>query len=1022
MKKNEITQYIAELNRSYREGNATEHTYRPALQRLLEKLTSEVTITNEPKRIACGAPDYIVTRKEIPVGYIEAKDIGENLNDKKHKTQFDRYKRSLHNLIITDYLTFQLFENGGIVMSVTIAKTDKNNVIADATQFNAFTTLVSRFTDYNEQGICTSVHLSKVMAAKARLMANIIENALSGEEQEGDNSLDFQVKGFREVLIPDINYKEFSDIYAQTIAYGMFTACLNDTLDTKFTRSKAAQLIPHSNPFLRKFFQYVAGNDLDERICWVVEDLADLFNHVNVTEIINEFGKNEHDPIIHFYETFLAEYDPALRKSRGVWYTPQPVVQFIVQAVDDILKQDFRLSKGLADESKTKIKEKKYHKVQILDPATGTGTFLAEVVQNIYERYKNQKGMWQSYVIEHLIPRINGFEILMASYAMAHLKLDMVLQQNTDYKTSDSKRLRIYLTNSLEEARTKSEILFAKWLSDEANEANSIKQDAPVMVVLGNPPYNVSSQNKNDWIDGLIAEYKQGLNEKKLNLDDDYIKFIRYGQHYIQKNGGGILAYISNNSFIDGVTHRQMRKSLATTFDKIYILNLHGSSKKKETAPDGKSDGNVFDIQQGVSINIFIKTTDKNELAKIYYCDLFGSREEKYRFLSERRLSSLEWHELSPTTPYYFFVPKNFEKQHEYKKGFSITEIFTVYNNAIKTDRDALFVDMDKETLERRIQRLLSGNYDEKFVETYRVFDSGSYKLTKSISKKQFDKNNVKTIQYRFFDYRYIYYKPGLTSRPAFKVMKHLNPENVSLLTCRQQSSSDFRHIFVSKLFSEVCTVSLQTKETTYVFPLYLYPEFNNLFADEPRKSNLDETIVSEISQRIGLRFTEEKEESRKTFAPIDVLDYIYAVLHSPAYREKYKEFLKIDFPRVPYPENAKIFRALIALGAKLRRLHLMEDIEPKEGVADYPVSGSNVIEKPEYKSGNVWINDRQFFGHVPLAAWNFYIGGYQPAQKWLKDRKEKTLGYDEIQHYRTIIRVLMETEDVMRALTVIEK
>ena len=648
-----ITQYISEINRVYKAGNATEHSYRPALKTLLEKITDGLTITNEPKRIACGAPDYIVTRGEIPVGYVEAKDIDTDLNHKSHKPQFDRYRQSLDNLIITDYLTFQLFETNATdaashVSTVTIAKTGKTGIEADKTQFETFAALINLFAGYQGQSIQTSVHLSKIMAAKARLMANIIENALNDNEITYNNSLEDQLKGFREVLMHDITCKEFSDIYAQTVAYGMFAARLNHT-EALFSRSKAAQLIPRSNPFLRKLFQYIAGYDLDERICWVVDDLADLFNYVDIDAIVKEFDKADHDPIIHFYETFLAEYDPALRKSRGVWYTPKPVVQFIVQAVDDILKQDFGLSEGLADMSTVKLKqhvqqndgslkeeEKEYHRVQILDPAAGTGTFLAEVVQNIYQRFKKQQGMWQSYAHKHLIPRINGFEILMASYAMAHLKLYMLLKQTGCTTPNPSKggefdhpypskggefgqRLRIYLTNSLDEARAKTEIPFAKWLSDEANEASRIKQDVPVMVVLGNPPYSGESQNSGAWMNRLMNDYKKepsGIKLQEKNskwINDDYVKFIRYGQHFIENNGEGILAFINNHSFLDNPTFRGMRYNLLQTFDKIYIIDLHGNAKKKETAPDGSKDENVFDIQQGVSINIFVKKRKENE-------------------------------------------------------------------------------------------------------------------------------------------------------------------------------------------------------------------------------------------------------------------------------------------------------------------------------------------------------------------------------------------------------------------------
>jgi predicted helicase len=821
----EITRYIAEIDKIYRAGNATEHSYRPALKSLLEKIT-ELDATNEPRHIACGAPDYIVTRNEIPVGYVEAKDIGIDLNAKVNKAQFDRYKQSLGNLIITDYLTFQLFAEGNQVASVTIARESSGDITADKKQYDTFLELIEQFSGYSGKTIYQSLELARMMAAKAKLLAEVIRKALSEKNSEED-TLSGQLEGFRKILIHDLSETSFADMYAQTLAYGLFAARLNQRDAQTFDRTIASHLVPKSNPFLRKFFQYIAGFDLDSRIRWIVDALADLFNSVAVEDILKEFGKANQDPYIHFYETFLAEYDPALRESRGVYYTPLPVVQFIVRAVNDILQKEFGLAQGLADNTKIKlsvkgtnkqgnpivVEEREFHKVQILDPAAGTGTFLAETINTIYHSYfVAQKGMWAGYCREHLVPRLNGFEILMASYAMAHFKLDMTLKETgfnwNDGQNGENKRLHIYLTNTLEEAPERiPELFMAQWLAQEAEEARNVKRDVPVMVVMGNPPYNVSTQNKNDWIDGLIVEYKQGLKEKKINLDDDYIKFIRYGQYLIDKNTSGILAYISNNSFVDGITHRKMRKALLESFDKIYVFDLHGSFKKRETAPDGKSDDNVFDIQQGVSINIFIKTTEKPELAKVYHYDFFGKREEKYRFLLEREFFSLEWRELYPESPYYFFVPKNFENQHEYKKGFSVTELFNVYNNAIKTDRDALFIDMDRGTLEKRMQRLLSGNYDAHFTEKYRVFDSGSYKLTKVMSRNHFEDNNIESIQYRPFDYRHIYYKQGITSRPAFNIMKHLKHENISLLTCRQQSTFDFQHVFLSKTFTEVCTI-----------------------------------------------------------------------------------------------------------------------------------------------------------------------------------------------------------------------
>jgi len=499
------------------------------------------------------------------------------------------------------------------------------------------------------------------MAGKARLMADVIEKSLdSDDENEKRSNLKSQMISFKQMLIHDITNRSFADIYSQTIAYGMFAARYHDPSLPTFSRMEAAQLIPKSNPFLRKLFQDIAGFDLDDTLLWIVEELVTIFLASDVSKIMKNFGKStkQDDPVVHFYETFLGEYNPALRKARGVWYTPQPVVNFIVRAVDDILKDEFDLPQGLADTSKTKVTvkvpthdkryaggmreyEQEVHKVQILDPATGTGTFLAEVVRQIHKKFEGQQGVWTRYATEHLIPRLNGFELLMASYAMAHLKMDMLLTE-TGYKPTDDQRFRIFLTNSLEEAHPDTGTLFSSWLSDEADQANAIKRDTPVMCVIGNPPYSVSSSNKGEWIESLTADYKKDLNERNIQpLSDDYIKFIRYGQHFIDKNGEGILAYISNNSFIDGIIHRKMRKHLLESFDKIYILDLHGNSRKRETAPDGKIDKNVFDIMAGVSINLFIKTNQKSksDKGKVFHYDLFGERVFKYNFLNENKIN-----------------------------------------------------------------------------------------------------------------------------------------------------------------------------------------------------------------------------------------------------------------------------------------------------------------------------------------------------------------------------------------------
>ncbi|MDR3704968.1 MAG: DNA methyltransferase [Paludibacteraceae bacterium] len=1044
-----VDQYISSINSRYKQGNATEHTFRGDLQQLIESIVPDIRATNEPKRQKCGAPDYILTKGDIEIGYIEAKDIGDAdlEGKKKNKEQFNRYKSALSNLVFTDYLQFYFYREGKLITKVTIASIDsspKGNVITSLPEnFEAFENLIKNFTLHVGQTIKSPKRLAELMAGKARLLSDVIEKALTSDETHNeDSTLKDQMKAFKDILIHDIKPKEFADVYAQTIAYGMFAARLHDPSLDSFSRQEAAELIPKSNPFLRKLFGYIAGPDIDDRIRWIVDSLAEIFLACNVYELLKDFGKatQTEDPIIHFYETFLSEYDPALRKARGVWYTPQPVVNFIVRAVDDILKTEFGLPQGLADTSKTTIKvntqtidkktgqnkqmEREVHRVQILDPATGTGTFLAEVIKLIHKKFEGQQGIWSNYVENQLLPRLNGFELLMASYAMAHLKLDLLLTE-TGYKPTTDQRFRVYLTNSLEEYHPDTGTLFANWLSTEANEANRIKRETPVMCVIGNPPYSVSSSNKGEWIQNLIIDYKKKLNERKINLDDDYIKFIRFGQYFIDKNGSGVLAYISNNSFIDGITHRQMRKSLLESFDKIYILDLHGNAKKKEVCSDGTPDQNVFDIMQGVSINIFIKTAQKkeDELGIVLHSCLQGKRNFKYEYLKNASISSIKWMTLNFSDPYNFFIPKDFTLDSKYKKGFKVDKLLVVNSNGIETKCDSLAIHFDENSLNQVIN-----DFKNEEVPNLRI----KYKTKEDSSGWNFI-NAKKSILSDVFFHQKIHYRPfdiretiitknsgGFIGRSRFEVMRHFLNPNLGLIIPRQ-TTQDYRHSFISnKIIEGNITASAKLFGTGCIFPLYLYPEINaqqTIDGTTTRTPNLKPEIVKQIAEGLGLAFVPEKEEGTNTFAPIDLLDYIYAVLHSPAYREKYKEFLKIDFPRVPYPTDAARFWQLVELGGRLRQIHLLESPVVEQYITQYPEDGDNVVVKPEYKDGRVYINPVQYFAGVPQVAWDFYIGGYQPAQKWLKDRKGRALSFEDILHYQKIIVALAETDRLMKAI-----
>ena len=1029
-----LNQYVSNLNTLYQTGRAREHSYRSDLQVLLSDMHPSILVTNEPSRSECGAPDYMLSRKDVPVGYIEAKDIGVDLKSKTLKEQFDRYKAGLSNLIFTDYMDFHFYKDGNFVTSVAIASLENGVIVPHEEQFDTFVGLMQNFVVVVSQTIKSPTKLAEMMAGKAKLMANVIEQSLASDDlQEKRSSLKQQMLSFQQMLIHDINNQAFADIYAQTIAYGMFAARYHDPTLPTFSREEAATLIPKSNPFLRKLFQDIAGYDLDNRLVWIVDELVSIFLATDVAVIMKNFGKStkQEDPVVHFYETFLAAYNPALRKARGVWYTPQPVVNFIVRAVDDILKTEFGLSQGLADTSKIKIKKKavtqtgtganskikevyteqEVHKVQILDPATGTGTFLAEVVKHIYQKFEGQQGIWSKYVTNDLIPRLNGFELLMASYAMAHLKMDMLLTE-TGYKPTDDQRFRIFLTNSLEEAHPDTQTLFSSWLSDEADQANAIKRDAPVMVVMGNPPYSGESANKGEWIMNLMEDYKKepGGKEKLKErnpkwINDDYVKFMRFGQYYIDKNGSGILGFINPHGFLDNPTFRGMRWNLLKTYDKIYTIDLHGNSNKQEKSPDGSIDVNVFDIQQGVSINLFVKTGNKKlgEIGKVFHYDLYGKREFKYGFLSDNKLNQISFRELDVISPNYSFVLRNLEKLKIYENGFSALEIFSINSIGIVTSKDEILINNSEDDLIKNV--------------------SEYYSINSEISL-------VKKISYRPFDTKFIYYDVKLIERAREKVMRHfLRGENLGLITARSNKSETCDHFFISKNVMETKCGERTTQSA--IFPLYLYPDTNgqqSAFETAERVPNLNMEIVNEIAKSLRLQFVTEKTEGnvcmannsevrndfRTTFAPIDLLDYIYAVLHSPKYREKYKEFLKIDFPRVPYPNDQKTFFDLVELGSQLREIHLLESPVVTKYITQYPEDGDNVVTKPLYKDGKVYINESQFFANVPEVAWNFYIGGYQPAQKWLKDRKGIELSYEDILHYQKIVVALKETDRIM--------
>ena len=1087
-----MQEYIIELNNLFEAGNATEHSYRPALKKFIDNIIidhTQIQVVNEPKRIACGAPDLIITKNNIPACYIETKNIGIDLKSKQNREQFDRYINALDTFIITDYLTFTFYQKQQEVETIRIAEIQNDRIFSINDNFSKFSNYINAFVHAEPQTIVKSQKLAQLIAGKAKIMATVIEKILD----DSNSAFHVEKNEFQEHLIKNISNADFADIYAQTITYGMFAARLQNPTTKSFTRRDAADLIPKSNPFLRGLFQYIGVHDLDSRFSWIVDDLAEAFRATDMYAIMGDLG--DKDPIIHFYEYFLIEYNPSLRKNKGVYYTPNEIVNFIVKAVDDILIQDFNLPLGLADNSLVasyklqdtsyKLRDTSYKlqvasyklqeeiappslvtnnlelvtsnlelvtnnlelvtpRVQILDPATGTGTFLVEIIKQIHQKFSSQQGIWQNYVTEHLIPSLNGFEILMAPYTMAHLNLNWILEK-TGYKNEDSTRLRVFLTNSLEEftegARGQSKIY-----SSEANQAGKIKLDTPVMVVLGNPPYSGVSLNKDEWISQLINDYKYVdgafFNEKKHWLNDDYVKFIRLGQNFVDRNETGILALITNHGFIDNPTFRGMRYSLMKSFNKIYIIDLHGNTLKKETALGGSKDENVFDIKQGVSINIFVKHSMQLERinafpTEIYHYDLYGKRKDKFDFLLQHNLKTVPFAKVQPVAPFYFFVPKSFDNKKEYEKGFKINELMTENVTGIVTARDSLVIDIDKESLLKKINRFSDRSisdieirrwlFPQKTNLKYAKGDTRGWKLDEARFKIR-NNNHIDfiiDINYRPFDTRKIYYSPDMVDWDRKSIMRHfMNGPNVGLMVCRQQKTSYFRHCFIHRNIVDANYVSNNTSENGFSFPLYLKPESNNGFSHP----NLNIDIVKKIAKQIGLPainhshfFSISISDESHNLSPLNIFDYIYACLHSPTYREKYKEFLKIDFPRIPYPKNAEEFWRFVDSGKQLRKLHLMDNMSTlSHNYANFNIPGENIIENLKYQPNDkkVYINQTQYFDNVPQEAWNFYIGGYQPAQKWLKDRKDKMLSFNDVIHYQNIIKVLMLTIEEMDKLS----
>lgn len=1029
--------YLSELARYFADTTSSEMSYRTPFQAYLETIfpkSENYHIQHDAKSVEGNKPDFIVLRDGVPLLYIEVKKVGEDLDKIEKSSQAARYF-GYTNLIISDYAEFRFFRNGQRYEAEPIKLADVHKSSLSLTPHSEngerLVRTIQDFVTSQKEPIKSGKHLAKIMGGKAqRIRDNVIALLLSTSPDRED--LLRMMRVIKDHLVTNLTDRDFADMYAQTLVYGLFAARYSDDTAADFSRQEARDLVPATNPFLRHFFDHISGATFPKRLNLIVEELCVVFSHADVKTLMEEYFKQTDlmgeiheapDPVIHFYEDFLREYDPGKKMEMGVFYTPLPVVRFIVRGIDSILKTEFGIAKGVADNSKMPLtlttkndkgknitETKEVHKVQLLDLATGTGTFLNETVLHIHETLKSQQGRWCAYVESDLLPRLHGFELMMASYTVAHLKLALTLQNTgiAEFK----QRLGIYLTNTLDEAHDvalqSSLFGFLDSITEESKLASEVKRDYPIMVVMGNPPYSGESMNPH-YTGNNVYKFELGGKEKLKEknskwINDDYVKFIRFAESMVEKNGEGVIGMITSHGYIDNPTFRGMRWHLRQTFDKIYIVDLHGNSNKKETAPDGTPDKNVFDIKTGVSIIFGVKkysdSKNKKSLATVYQVDLYGKREQKFDSLAKESIESIAWKQLPADCDVWKIEG---EGKSEYQKGFSVAELFPVNANSIVTKRDSLTIDDDQKRLWERVNFFIDN--DESSVRA-------KLKLPADVRDWQFEwakndlllsgpsQNHIKKISYRPFDVRHIYYtgnSRGFVGWPVEKIMKHyLNDNNVGLLLTKGVRDPIYNHVFITKNISEAIFLSGTTATNAMNLPLYLYSD------DGTKVANLNAKIVADIQAVAG------------ETTPEDILDYIYAVLHSPTYRTTYAEFLKSDFPRVPYLSDKETFWKLVPLGTKLRNLHLLTDPSVHAPVTTFPITGSNEVLKPIWKNGKVYLNDEQYWDGVPEAVWNFYIGGYQPAQKYLKDRKGRQLTNDEFENYEKMIVSLKETIRVM--------
>jgi len=1033
-----LKEYLNNIQDSINQGDAREESYYTHLDKLIRDFATEnkikkVDITILPKKTEAGNPDFRVWDGSNHItGYIEAKDPSvTNLDRIEESEQLKRYRNTFPNVILTNFYEFRLYRDGELIKKTFIGRqvlAKKLKTAPPVENEAVFNDLLNTFFSFSLPHLRNAKALALELAKRTRFLRDeVISIEIAEEGRKGKKAILGFYEAFKKYLISTLTEQSFADLYSQTITYGLFAARTRS--DNSFNRELAFKYIPNTIGILRDVFRFISLEEPPKPLQIIVDDIAEVLNVTDVNKILQDYyreGRGK-DPIIHFYETFLTAYDPKIRDKRGVYYTPEPVVGYIVRSINQILKTHFNIADGLAGEN-----------VTLLDPAGGTLTFPAEAIKLAVHEFTEKYGTGgkTNLLKNQILKNFYAFELMMAPYAIGHLKMSFLFEE-LGYRLGDDERFKLYLTNTLEmEDLEQIQIPGLSSLSEESNLAGKVKKEQPILVILGNPPYSGISSNINDWTEKLLKQTVDGatsyyevdgnpLGEKKLWLQDDYVKFLRFAQWKIHKAGTGIVGMITNHSYLDNPTFRGMRQSLMNTFNEIYILDLHGNSLKKETCPDGSKDENVFDIRQGTTIALFIKQKDKKG-CNVFHADQYGLREVKYDWLDSNDFLPENYKKIRPESPWYFFIPRDTDKIKNYLEWKAIHEIFPINVTGIVTARDGFVIDFDRNTLRNRIIQFKNiSTPDESIKEAYKLKDTRGWKLSdaRKILSKDTDWDSYFTkIQYRPFDIREIYYTPIMVDWGRPEYIRHMLEDNVSICFMRQFSGDmDYNHFLVSKYMVDNRTF-FSSKGIIQQAPLYLYKEKNSkkshvqsMILFEPEVKYDDKNRIPNIDKNV---YEKLDKVYKKKLTPEEILYYIYAVFYSNYYREKYSEFLKIDFPRVPFTADYVVFSKLAELGSQLVDLHLM-----KSNLLDNPVSKyqgdseNDRIEKVIFNENEkrIYINEDKFFDNVSTELWNYQIGGYQVLQKYLKDRKGRVM--DDSRYYCRVTTALSKTIELQKEI-----